>query len=79
MDGFCGSGERSVWALKGDVARVEARIPLGELGEQGLLFADWDEIKAQSDHAADFARFGRIVGDPTNLESIGIGILAREI
>jgi predicted RND superfamily exporter protein len=60
-------------ALKGDVTRVEQRVPLEQLGNQAMEFADWDELKNASAQVKDFARLARILGEPPGIESLVLG------
>jgi predicted RND superfamily exporter protein len=60
-------------ALKGDVKHVSARVPLKELGDQALLFAEWDEVKAQSGQMKEFVQLVRVLGEAPGLDALVLG------
>jgi len=55
--------EAALMALKEDVRRVNTHTPVEELGEQALVFADWNEIREQSAHVKEFQQLVKIIGE----------------
>ena len=60
-------------ALKEDVRRVDARVAPEDLGEQALVFADWEEVRTQNAHVDEMLQLAQIVGNPDSLQAQVIG------
>jgi predicted RND superfamily exporter protein len=65
--------EAALVALKDDVRRVNTHTPLQELGVQGLLFAEWPEVREQSAQVKDFRQLVGILAEPPGLDAIVLG------
>ena len=60
-------------ALKGVVKRVNSHVPVQQLGEQSLLFADWSEIKTGSTQIKQSLPLAKILGEAPGLDSLLLG------
>ncbi|HVX85020.1 MAG TPA: MMPL family transporter [Phycisphaerae bacterium] len=60
-------------ALTNDVARVDERVPLDQLGDQALEFAPWDEVRSQSAGMQQFSQLLTVVGQRPGLDAVVLG------
>ena len=57
----------ALMALKGEVRRVNSHVPLTQLGQQGMLFDSWDDIRSRSTQMRGFMQLVKIVGEAPSL------------
>ncbi|HVS70508.1 MAG TPA: MMPL family transporter [Phycisphaerae bacterium] len=60
-------------ALTNDVARVDERVPLDQLGDQALEFDSWDDIRTASAGMQDFSQLLKVVAQRPGLDSLVLG------
>jgi len=59
--------------LKQHVVSVQNRVPVEQLGNQGILLADWGEIHKQVAQAKEFLPLIKIAGTAPGLDSVLLG------
>ena len=59
--------------LKESVRRVDARVPLDKLGDQGLLFADWKEVREELAEIKRMEPLLKIVGEKPGFDALVLG------